>query len=147
MSEKTKKIIYWVLTGLVAFIFLGSAMGKIMADEKAIEMASELQALGGNIGALGDPFQLMFKARNDFEGFAKDIGKASAEFVKYNEETKTFDITGGLARDRMKEIDIHSWSRGGVDKDTINDDDDDFGFSKEKIRGKVDDFGARYRLI
>ena len=50
-------------------------------------------------------------------------------------------------RDRMKEIDIHSWSRGGVDKDTINDDDDDFGFPKEKIRGKVDDFGARYRLI
>ena len=50
-------------------------------------------------------------------------------------------------RDRMKEIDIHSWSRGGVDKDTINDDDNDFGFPKEKIRGKVDDFGARYRLI
>jgi hypothetical protein len=50
-------------------------------------------------------------------------------------------------RDRMKEIDIHTWSRGGVHKDTINDDDDDFGFSKEKIRGKVDDFGAKYRLI
>ena len=50
-------------------------------------------------------------------------------------------------RDRMKEIDIHSWSRGGVDKDTINDDDDDFGFPKEKIRGKVNDFGAKYRLI
>jgi len=50
-------------------------------------------------------------------------------------------------RDRMKEIDIHSWSRGGVDKDTINDDDDDFGFPKEKIRGKVNDFGTKYRLI
>ena len=47
----------------------------------------------------------------------------------------------------MKEIDIHTWSRGGVDRDTVNDDDNDFGFPKEKIRGKVDDFGARYRLI
>ena len=50
-------------------------------------------------------------------------------------------------RDRMKEIDIHTWSRGGVDRDTINDDDDDFGFSKEKIRGKIGDFGGGYRLI
>ena len=39
MSEKTKKIIYWVLTGLVAFVFLGSAMGKFTADDKALEMA------------------------------------------------------------------------------------------------------------
>jgi hypothetical protein len=42
MSEKTKKIIYWVLTGLVAFIFLGSAIGKITADEKALEMAASM---------------------------------------------------------------------------------------------------------
>ena len=42
MSEKTKNIIYWVLPGLVAFIFLGSAMGKIMADEKALEMAASM---------------------------------------------------------------------------------------------------------
>jgi len=42
MSEKTKKIIYWVLTGLVAFIFLGSAMGKFTEDEKALEMAASM---------------------------------------------------------------------------------------------------------
>jgi hypothetical protein len=42
MSEKTKKIIYWVLTGLVAFIFLGSAIGKFTADEKALEMAASM---------------------------------------------------------------------------------------------------------
>ena len=42
MSEKTKKIIYWVLTGLVAFIFLGSAVGKFTADQKALEMAASM---------------------------------------------------------------------------------------------------------
>lgn len=77
---------------------------KVMRPEGAVETAALLTTMGGEFAKLGDPFQLMFKARNDFEGFAKDIGKASAEFVKYNEETKTFDITGGLARDRMKEI-------------------------------------------
>ena len=39
-SEKTKKIIYWVLTVFVAFIFLGSAASKITANEEAIKMAS-----------------------------------------------------------------------------------------------------------
>ncbi len=42
MSEKTKKIIYWALTGLVAFIFLGSAVGKFTADQKALEMAASM---------------------------------------------------------------------------------------------------------
>lgn len=39
-SEKAKKIIYWVLTGLVTFIFLGSAVGKFIATEEALKMAS-----------------------------------------------------------------------------------------------------------
>ncbi len=39
MTEKTKKIIYWGLTGLVAFVFLGSAMGKLTAAKEAIDMA------------------------------------------------------------------------------------------------------------
>ncbi len=39
-SEKSKKIIYWVLTSFVAFIFLGSAVGKLTANEEAFKMAS-----------------------------------------------------------------------------------------------------------
>jgi hypothetical protein len=40
MSTKTKNIIYWALTGLVAFIFLGSAIGKFTANEEALKMAA-----------------------------------------------------------------------------------------------------------
>jgi hypothetical protein len=40
-SEKTKKIIYWVLTGLVSFVFLGSASGKLTGNEEAFKMAAE----------------------------------------------------------------------------------------------------------
>jgi hypothetical protein len=39
MSDKTKKIIYWILTGLVAFVFVGSAMGKFTANADALKMA------------------------------------------------------------------------------------------------------------
>lgn len=42
MSEKTTKIIYWSLTGLIAFVFVGSAMGKLTADAKALEMAASI---------------------------------------------------------------------------------------------------------
>jgi hypothetical protein len=39
-SEKTKKIIYWTLTVLVSFIFIGSAVGKFTANEEALKMAA-----------------------------------------------------------------------------------------------------------
>ena len=40
-SEKRNKIIYWILTGLVALVFLGSASGKLFANEEAIQAASQ----------------------------------------------------------------------------------------------------------
>jgi hypothetical protein len=77
---------------------------KVFRPEGAIEMAAQLTTMGGKFASLGDPMQLMFKARNYFEGFAKDIGKASAEFVQFNKETGEFNIKNGLAADRMREI-------------------------------------------
>jgi hypothetical protein len=77
---------------------------KVMRPEGAVETAALLTTMGGEFAKLGDPFQLMFKARNDFAGFTKDLGKASSEFVEFNAQTGSFDIKGGLARDRMMEI-------------------------------------------
>jgi len=77
---------------------------KVFRPEGAIELAAQLKTMGGNFSKIADPMQLMFKARNDFEGFAKDIGKASAEFVEFNAESGAFEVKGGLARDRMREI-------------------------------------------
>ena len=39
MSDKLKKIIYWLLTSLVAFVFVGSAFGKLTADMDALKIA------------------------------------------------------------------------------------------------------------
>ena len=39
MNTKTKNIINWVLTGLVAIIFLGSGINKVTGNAEAIKMA------------------------------------------------------------------------------------------------------------
>jgi len=38
-SEKTKRIIYWVLTSLISMVFLGSAASKFNGSEEALKMA------------------------------------------------------------------------------------------------------------
>ena len=83
---------------------IASLADKVFRPEGAIEMAAQLSVMGGEFAKLGDPMTLMFKARNDFEGFAKDIGKATSEFVEFNKETGSFEVMGGLARDRMREL-------------------------------------------
>lgn len=83
---------------------IAGLVDKVFRPEGAIEMSAQLSVMGGSFAALSDPMQLMFKARNDFEGFSKDIGKASAEFVAFNKETGEFNIKNGLAADRMREI-------------------------------------------
>ena len=51
-SEKSKKIIYWVLTGLVALPFLGSASGKLIGNEETIKAAI-------SFGLDGQTFQML----------------------------------------------------------------------------------------
>ena len=41
MSNNLKNIIYWVLTGLIAFVFIGSAVGKLTADADALTLAED----------------------------------------------------------------------------------------------------------
>lgn len=77
---------------------------KVFRPEGAIEFAAQLQTMGGAFARIADPMQLMFKARNDFEGFSKDMAKASAEFVTFNNKSGEFEVQGGAALDRMREI-------------------------------------------
>ena len=69
---------------------------------------------------------------------SKDLADAMCGSV-YNAISKS-------QRDRIKEVDIHTWSRGGVDNDSTRDD-EDYGFPKEKIKGKIGDFGGGFRLL
>jgi ABC-type Na+ efflux pump permease subunit len=52
MNPKLKNIINWVLAGLVAFIFLGSAGNKLSGSEEALKMAE-------SFGIAADHFRLI----------------------------------------------------------------------------------------
>jgi len=62
--------------------------------EKAIELAANMQILGGAVGDLADPFKLMYMAENDVEGLQEAIGKAAASSATFNEQTGEFKLSG-----------------------------------------------------
>lgn len=65
---------------------------KLMSPEAAIETAAGFQMLGGAIGKLGDPFQLLHMAQTDMEGLQDSVVGMAAASVSFNEETGEFDI-------------------------------------------------------
>lgn len=67
---------------------------KVMSPEGAIDLAANLQVLGGAVGALGDPFQMMYMATNNVEGLQDALIEASKSLATYNTEQGRFEITG-----------------------------------------------------
>jgi hypothetical protein len=76
---------------------------KLFDIEGAVKMSAELQVLGGAFSNLADPMHLMFMGRNDVAGLTEEIGKATSEFFKLNNETGEFE-TSGLELHRMRKI-------------------------------------------
>ena len=65
---------------------------KLLDPSEAINLAAEFQVLGGAVGALADPFQLMNMAQNDLEGLQDTILNAASAAVSFNETTGKFSI-------------------------------------------------------
>ena len=70
-----------------------SLAGKLLDPSEAINLASEFQMLGGAVGALADPFQLMNMAQNDIDGLQESIVNAASAAVSFNSETGDFSIS------------------------------------------------------
>jgi len=66
---------------------------KILDPEGAIEAAAGFQMLGGAIGKLGDPFQLLYMAQSDMAGLQDELAKSTASAFKFNKATGTFDAS------------------------------------------------------
>ena len=75
---------------------------KVFRPEGAIEAAAQLQMMGGSLAQLGDPFKLMYQARNAPEELAKSITKAAKESATFNAETGEFEMSAHEL-DRMRE--------------------------------------------
>jgi DoxX-like family len=53
MTAKTRNIINWALAGLVAFIFIGSAVSKLTANAEALAGAAKFGLSAGSFTILG----------------------------------------------------------------------------------------------
>jgi hypothetical protein len=82
---------------------VASVADKVFRPEGAIEAAAQLQVLGGDIAALGDPFQLMYKARNAPEELAKSLTKAATASAVFNAESGEFDVNANEL-DRLRQM-------------------------------------------
>lgn len=75
---------------------LASAQGaaeKLFDIDGAVEMAAQLNVLGGDFGKLGNAIDLMFSPTNDMEGFTNSLMDATKQFVSFNSEKNTFDVS------------------------------------------------------
>jgi len=68
-------------------------MDKVIDPEGAIELAANLQVIGGAVGDLADPFKLMFMATSDLEGLQNAIIEAGEAAITFNEETGEMGIS------------------------------------------------------
>lgn len=67
---------------------------KVLSPEGAIDLAANLQVLGGAIGDFNDPLKLMYDATNNVEGLQDALIKSASSLATYNQEQGRFEITG-----------------------------------------------------
>jgi hypothetical protein len=70
-----------------------SVQNTALDPEGAIELAANFQMLGGAVGKLADPFQLMYMAQNDVAGLQDELIKSTKAAAVFNKETGKFDIS------------------------------------------------------
>ena len=61
--------------------------------ENAIQMAADFQMLGGAVGKLSDPFQLMHMAQTDMEGLQNELVNSAKAAMTFNKATGKFDVS------------------------------------------------------
>lgn len=69
---------------------VGTLQDTVLSPEGAIDAAAKFQMLGGAVGKLGDPFQLLYMAQNDMEGLQKELVKSTQAAFTFNKETGEF---------------------------------------------------------
>lgn len=65
----------------------------LLDPEGAIQAAANFQMLGGAVGKLADPFQLMYMAQNDVEGLQKELVNSTKAAMTFNAATGKFDVS------------------------------------------------------
>lgn len=79
------------------------SMDKARNLEGVIDMAANLQVLGGQFAAMADPMAMLFESRNDPEAYAKRINKMTQGLVTLNKTAEgfSFELASPMARDML----------------------------------------------
>lgn len=81
---------------------VASVADQVFRPEEAINAAATLQTMGGELAQLGDPFQLMYQARNAPEELMESLTKAARASAVFNKETGEFEMSAHEI-DRLRE--------------------------------------------
>ena len=65
----------------------------VLDPEGAIQAAANFQMLGGAVGKLGDPFQLLYMAQSNVQGLQDELVKSAKSAAMFNKETGQFDVS------------------------------------------------------
>lgn len=82
---------------------------KVFEPDQSVDLAANLQAIGGVIGDFNDPLKLMYMATNNVEGLQDALVGVAGSLATYNQEQNRFEITGvnlRRARALAKELGI-----------------------------------------
>ena len=82
-----------LLRSSIENIGAASLQVKILDPEGAIEAAAGFQMLGGAVGKLGDPFQLLYMAQSDMAGLQDELVKSTKAAYSFNKSTGQFEAS------------------------------------------------------
>ena len=91
MSKMVKQAM--ILRTTVDAIGAFKIQDSLLDPEGAIQAAANFQMLGGAVGKLADPFQLMYMAQNDMEGLQKELVNSTKAAMTFNAATGKFDVS------------------------------------------------------
>ena len=70
-----------------------SLQSKVLDPEGAMQAAASFQMLGGAVGKLGDPFQLLHMAQTNMEGLQEELVKSTKSAYAFNKSTGQFEAS------------------------------------------------------
>ena len=82
---------------------IASFADNLMTPEGAVEAAAKLQVLGGAWAKMGDPFELMYRSRNDLKGLTEDILDATSATARFDGESGEISIDP-MELHRLREV-------------------------------------------
>lgn len=80
-----------------------TSMDKARNLEGVIDMAANLQVLGGQFAAMADPMAMLFESRNDPEAYTKRINQMTKGLISLRKTSEgfSFELASPMARDML----------------------------------------------